>query len=171
MLSTNLIVCEDIRAEAGGKKSLMGVFGAEIVCPALPFQFSKLCFRVAFVTPKAQPIKSLDLEIVVLDESPIKLSCPTEKLREMEEGSKKHSDRTHLEYILEIIAAQIILKQEGPIRVSGRVNNRKVRVGTIWIKTEEAESIQPTAAKPKTKPKAAKKSQKKRTRKARSGKS
>lgn len=169
MLSTNLIVCEDIRAEAGGKKSLMGVFGAEIVCPALPFQFSKLCFRVAFVTPKTQPIKSLDLEIVVLDESLIKLSCPTEKLREMEEGSKKHPDRTHLEYILEIIGAQIILKQEGPIRVSSRVNNRKVRVGTIWIKTEAAESIQPTAAKPK--PKAAKKIQKKRTRKARSGKS
>ena len=169
MLSTNLIVCEDIRAEAGGKKSLMGVFGSEIVCPVLPFQFSKLFFRVAFVTPKTQPIKSLDLEIVVLDESPIKVSCPTEKLREMEEGSKKHSDRTHLEYILEIIAAQIILKQEGPIRVSGRVNNRKVRVGTIWIKFVEAESIQPTAAKPK--PKVAKKSQKKRTRKARSGKS
>jgi hypothetical protein len=32
----NVIVCEDIRDEVGGKRSLMGVFPGDIVAPAFP---------------------------------------------------------------------------------------------------------------------------------------
>ena len=169
MLNTNLIICEDIRAETGGKKSLMGVFGSEILCPSLPFQLHKLCFRVAFVTPKTQPIKSLELEIIVLDDAPIKVSCPTENLRDMEETAKKNSGRTHLEYIFEVIGTPVLLKKEGPIRVWGHVNNRKVRVGAVWVSSTEPDPARPTTA--KTKPKTVKKGQKKRTGRASSGKS
>jgi hypothetical protein len=34
----NVILCEDIRDEVGGKRSLMGVFGGDIVVASLPAQ-------------------------------------------------------------------------------------------------------------------------------------
>lgn len=42
------IVCDDIRLEIGGKASLMGVYQSDILVPAVPFLFPKLCFRVIF---------------------------------------------------------------------------------------------------------------------------
>jgi len=40
----DIIMCDDIRQETGGKVSYMGVYVNKIIVPHLPFRLSKLCF-------------------------------------------------------------------------------------------------------------------------------
>ena len=146
MVSTHLIVCEDIRQEAGGKKSLMGVFSSQIICPSLPLQLNRLCFRVSIETPKSRPIKSLEIEIAAVDEPSVKIPIPAGSLASMLKAGE-NPEATHLEYIMEIVATPFSISKEGPIRVSARVNDRKVRVGAIWVKQAVTKPVRAAAHK------------------------
>lgn len=42
------ILCDDIRAEMGGKTSLMGLYDHHIVVPKVPFDLPKVCFYTKF---------------------------------------------------------------------------------------------------------------------------
>ncbi len=45
-----ILMCDDIRAEAGNKNTYVGVYGDQILVRAFPHVFPKLCFAVT-VTP------------------------------------------------------------------------------------------------------------------------
>lgn len=152
MVNTHLIVCEDIRQETGGKKSLMGVLGSQIICSSLPLQLNRLCFRVSIETPKSRPIKSLEIEIAAVDEPSVKIPVPASNLASMLQADE-NPEATHLVYIMEMVATPFLISKEGPIRVSARVNDRKVRVGAIWVKQAVTEPIRAVAHKTKGKAK------------------
>jgi hypothetical protein len=42
------LLCDDIRQEAGGKTSLMGIYDHHIVVPKVPFSLPKVCFYTRF---------------------------------------------------------------------------------------------------------------------------
>ncbi len=42
------ILCDDIRAEMGGKTSLMGLYDHHIIVPKIPFDLPKVCFYTKF---------------------------------------------------------------------------------------------------------------------------
>jgi len=42
------LLCDDIRQEAGGKTSLMGIYDHHIVVPHIPFVLPKVCFYTRF---------------------------------------------------------------------------------------------------------------------------
>ena len=42
------LLCDDIRAEMGGKSSLMGIYDHHIVVPQVPFLLPKVCFFTRF---------------------------------------------------------------------------------------------------------------------------
>ena len=157
MVSTHLIVCEDIREETGGKNSLMGVYGSQVIFSSLPTQLNKLCFRVSFETPISRPIKSLELEIAAGDEPSVKIPIPADTLVGIVNADRA-PEAKHIEYIMEVVAAPFAISKEGPIRVSALVNNRKVKVGSLWVKQSETAPVPPVARKAtgKAKKKAAK---------------
>lgn len=41
------ILCDDIRQELGGKVSLMGIYGRDLVVPDIPFMLPKLCLWIS----------------------------------------------------------------------------------------------------------------------------
>ncbi len=145
MASTHLLVCDDIRLEAGNKKSFMGVYGTQIVCPSLPFQFPKLCFIVSIEIPRSKLIKSLEFEITVPGIPPAKFSIPPAQLTTLVSASSG-ADDTRFRYKAEMIATPLPLPEEGVIQVTARINGRKQRVGTILVKLQEAA---PTTAPPR----------------------
>ena len=163
MVDATLIVCEDIREEAGGKKSLMGIFRGDIICPSLPIQIPKLCFRATFRTEKKAPIRSLEFEVETLGTPLFKMPVAEEQLKNMAQ-LYDNPEATHLEYIVELVAAPITLTKEGPIRVWARINNRRKRVGGVWVKLRASEPKQATQTKAKRK--TVKKSSKRRAGKA-----
>jgi hypothetical protein len=42
-----ILMCDDIRAEAGSKNSYIGVYGDRILVRAFPYVFPKLCFAIS----------------------------------------------------------------------------------------------------------------------------
>ncbi|MBE0532649.1 MAG: hypothetical protein IH626_17635 [Rhodospirillales bacterium] len=55
------LFCDDIRAELGGKYSLMGLWGPRFACPAYPFTLPSLGLAVYFRTAPDEDIRSLKI--------------------------------------------------------------------------------------------------------------
>lgn len=58
--------CEDIRQELGGRYSLMGILGAELIVP-VPVLLPKLCINVSISSPTTEPYRKVCLRLL-LDE-------------------------------------------------------------------------------------------------------
>lgn len=63
----NAILCEDIREEAGNKKSLMGVFGGDVTVPHFPANI-RIAFYVEYTPPEEGVSHTLEF-VLLLDES------------------------------------------------------------------------------------------------------
>lgn len=48
-------VCDDVRAEQGGKLTIVGFYGKSIRVPAIPVTMPKLCFFAQFEPPSWRP--------------------------------------------------------------------------------------------------------------------
>jgi hypothetical protein len=59
--------CDDIRQEAFGKTSLIGVYGPNLIVKELPTTLAKLCARVKIITSSKKPFKRLILRLCMDD--------------------------------------------------------------------------------------------------------
>ncbi len=63
--TVHVIYCDDIRNEAFGKLSLMGVYHADLIIPAFPATLPKLCAYIVAKFPWGkQPKKLLELKLL-----------------------------------------------------------------------------------------------------------
>lgn len=58
-----VIYCDDIRLEEGGKSSLMGVYSGDLITSRLPMLLPKLCLFITVITPANQPFELLDVRV------------------------------------------------------------------------------------------------------------
>lgn len=63
-----IVFCDDIRHEIGGKLSYIGVYGERLIVSTLPATLPKLCLALKVVTPASQPFRQLSLEVLRDDE-------------------------------------------------------------------------------------------------------
>lgn len=82
--------CDDIREEIGGKTSLMGCYGPELVVPDFPVTLSKLCAAVRIFSPADRPFKELRIVVLQDDEEVAAAEIPAASLKE---GADKFADR------------------------------------------------------------------------------
>jgi hypothetical protein len=55
------IICDDIRQEIGNKLTFVGVYQDQIIVPAFPYTFPKLCFFIQYADIKEGDQFSLEL--------------------------------------------------------------------------------------------------------------
>jgi len=55
--------CDDVRVEIGNKTSLMGIYGGELLVPAMPTMLPKLAVVIFVRTPIDQPMATLAFEV------------------------------------------------------------------------------------------------------------
>ena len=60
----NVILCEDIREEAGNKKSLMGVFGGDVTVPHFPAAI-RIAFYAEYTVPQEAGAHNLEFAIII----------------------------------------------------------------------------------------------------------
>ena len=60
--------CDDVRQEVGNKLSFIGIYGPNLVVPALPTTLLKLCCVMVVRAPAEAPPKSVTLRILQDDE-------------------------------------------------------------------------------------------------------
>ena len=58
-----VIYCDDIREEVGGKISLMGIYTGDMIVSSMPLLLPKLCITVNAVTPIGDPLQTLCINI------------------------------------------------------------------------------------------------------------
>lgn len=79
--------CDDIRPEIGNKRSFVGVYTGNIIVPALPHTFPKLCFHLVFRGLKSgdsincRLLDSRGTEILKLAQANIQLPEKSEEVR------------------------------------------------------------------------------------------
>jgi hypothetical protein len=75
------LFCDDIRFEQGGKISLMGIYGGEMIVESFPAVLPKLCMAAFMTSDIENQFSSLVMEIVVNDNIIQKSELPVNDLR------------------------------------------------------------------------------------------
>lgn len=84
-----VIYCDDIRAEEGGKRSFMGVYTNKLYTTDFPLTLPKFSIHITAVTPIENPFQKLTLHILKDEEVLATLEVPDEIIKEL---LKKKSD-------------------------------------------------------------------------------
>ena len=58
------VFCDDIRHEAGGKVSYIGVYAGQLFVPTFPVTLPKLCLAMSMTTPAEKPFRKLSLRVL-----------------------------------------------------------------------------------------------------------
>lgn len=59
-----IVYCDDIRVEVGGKSSLMGIYLGDLFVNEMPVTLPKLCVWMNVVTPANQPFTKLRMRVM-----------------------------------------------------------------------------------------------------------
>ena len=82
--------CDDVRIEIGNKTSLMGIYGGELLVPAMPTILPRLAVVTFVRTPFDQPMATLAFEV---REGAVVLARHEMSPAELEAGQKSMVDR------------------------------------------------------------------------------
>jgi hypothetical protein len=82
--------CDDIRIEIGNKTSLMGIYGGELLVPAIPTMLPKLAVVTFVRTPVDKPLRTLAFEVREGSTVLVRHEIPAE---ELEAGHRSMSSR------------------------------------------------------------------------------
>ncbi|MCX5825000.1 MAG: hypothetical protein NTY86_16270 [Deltaproteobacteria bacterium] len=131
------ILCDDIRAEAGNKISLMGIYNQEITVPFLPFILPKLCLFV--IIKKAQQ-NSIPSNFQVIVTGPISETINLE----MKGGPKdtgKNKDSLSANIGIAISPFKIQSEGEAKIEIIAAGTEKPFAVHKFTIKKHEGGGI------------------------------
>jgi len=64
-----ILFCDDVRHEVGGKLSFIGVYSGGLLVPKFPITLPKLCVSFKVVTPASEPLRSLTVSVLKDDET------------------------------------------------------------------------------------------------------
>lgn len=132
-------VCEDIRVEANGKLTLVGLYQHSIVVPKLPFEIHQVTFLVKTRFPIGKPGQTENVRIEIpgsediIHEIPQELSPPSEDL--ILEGVKFH------EINIRFRVSPFKLTDPGRIRVYVRANGKDIYAGSIIVTADKNEEV------------------------------
>lgn len=124
------LFCDDIRHEADGRMSLMGVYGTG-VSGLMPMEFLCICVAVIVRWEKANPPNSLKVTVTGPDLDKLETEAPQEILeREVTTGPKSPFVLYHLEMWLENLTIResgqlrVVVTADGEDRLAGVLNFR-----------------------------------------------
>jgi len=132
------VFCDDIRAEIGGKITLVGIYSSDLVVHGpFPYTMPKFAFWINyFETPGAMTGDGKFFISLPGDEKPsIESDIPLERLRSERNkpGAEPETDSVH-RLLVPIVLAPLILKEPGWILVRLHVRDIVVRLGALLVK-------------------------------------
>jgi len=92
MRFAHCVFCDDIRAEVGGKLSLMGIYQGDLLVPVQPTVLPKLCMVVTAVTTADQPFEKVTARIASKERVFLEQTLPEEAIAELQATLKASAD-------------------------------------------------------------------------------
>lgn len=59
----DFFICDDVRQEIGGKRTIVGMYGNSLIVPSVPFNLPQLCFVLKVAFAKSSSITKMMLTI------------------------------------------------------------------------------------------------------------
>ncbi len=132
------IFCEDIRDEVGGKKTYVGVFGAEMVVGApLPAMIPQFAFAVTLLEPITSANGPLNFKIFLPGDNGDEVVLDIEAPIERHDVAKSTEIDPAAEFVCTLMAFKIsplVISNEGYIRVRAYKEGREIRLGSIKVR-------------------------------------
>ena len=132
------IFCEDIRDEIGGKKTYVGVFGADIIINgSLPAVINQFAFCVTFLEPISDAKDPLNIKIFLPSENDDEVAL------DIDLPGDRHSNANigEIDPTAEFLCARLsfkviplVITHEGYIRVRAYKGEREIRLGSIRVR-------------------------------------
>jgi len=114
------IFCDDIRQEAGGKLSLMGVYSGVMFVPDFPIILPKLCISITAVTPSKNPFKKISFKIFKADDVLAENEIDANQLIELSKNQnnvvENDGDKIHM-INMALVFAPLQIEKECVIRI------------------------------------------------------
>lgn len=124
--SLSVIFADDLRQEIGGKISIVGMYGPQMIVPAFPITLPKLAVLITAITPSDQPFGKVSLQ--VLQDDQVLLSFDVD----MSEQKPPEQEVTipDLE-IMEFQVAHVLspLQIDGPCTLKARLTTESEIIG------------------------------------------
>jgi hypothetical protein len=137
------LFCDDLRREEGGKITLVGLYGSEmIVHGSVPTALPKLALVVTYSERLGESDDPLELLVYFPGDSD---DAPTHRLplaADLVEGFRKRRvselelDDPRLIMRLDAVFSPILIKQEGHIKVLMIRGDTEIRLGALRIRTQ-----------------------------------
>lgn len=145
--------CDDIRQEVGGKSTLVGVYGNEMVFQGpLPAWLPKLCVRTIYMERPGQEREPVHIKVFLpgdpvhaptinskIDVEQVRAVASRQNLpNEVVEEFRRLGDEPDpmIAIPITVMMGPVEIKQTGLARVIVSCGERNYRAGGLWIKSE-----------------------------------
>lgn len=129
------IFCDDVREEVGGKVSMMGTYGSELIVNApFPYQAPKFCINVYVISAIEDPPKSLR----------IRVTYPARQVifeAEMSDGLNQDiaaDDATKAHYVGRLQVSPMVFSEPGDLEVFVETERETSRAGRLRIRAADS---------------------------------
>jgi hypothetical protein len=133
------IFCDDVRQEAGGKLSYMGVYGPQLIVRTFPATLPKLCFVITARAPVSEPFQHLRFRIMKDDEV-IAQSEVIEGVQEAIARKRKREDDQIVSVVGIMQLSPLLLSAPCELRVRADTETGELLGGTLSIESTSIEN-------------------------------
>jgi hypothetical protein len=135
------IFCDDIRQEMGGKTSLIGCYGANMVVPVpFPLVLPKLGIDVSYYLPIELPWKPIELCVFFPGDEEDKPSISAGIDEPPKRRSEEDSENNYLRLNLRTVLGPITISQAGRIRSIAVRDGQVTRLGSLRVKLSKEQA-------------------------------
>lgn len=133
-----VLYCDDIRNEIGGKLSFMGIYTTSLIVKEFPVSLPKFCISMRIVTPIIDPFEFVKIRILKDDTDLQEFELPESAIAEANAARPKNPTGEEAEMIQIFNAITVIapMQFDGPCAIRVRADTESGEIRGQGIKIE-----------------------------------
>jgi hypothetical protein len=146
-----VIYCDDIRAEANGKRMYIGVYTSAMILPFFPAMLPKLCIFLRYLGTADPPPRLISFSVFRNDELLQEAALPEEAVKRANkalEGTAANAVRADMTF--EFTPFEV--REPCTLRVKANVDGKELKSATLRIVKGEVAGVAKPEASDSTKP-------------------
>lgn len=131
--------CDDVRQEAGGKLSYMGIYAANLLVPAYPAHLLKLCAVMTVRAPASRPPKSVVFRLLRDDEVIYENAFDAKTLKKLVAAQpKKGVEHRHITLGAVAQIANVKISERCLLKARAVIDGEELRGGALELLAAES---------------------------------
>ena len=137
MRSAICIHCDDVRQEAGGKMSLMGIYQSDLLVPEQQTVLPKLCFVITALTTPDRPFSNLAVRVAAKDKIVLAQELPRDVLDQINKNIAANADpedpSSRIAIVINLAVAPFVIDGACTIKTTVIADEEEIPAGRLKI--------------------------------------